>query len=54
MGIKTAMLTGDSHAAAMQANEQVHYYNFLAFICISGHTHTTHTIMLYAVIKSIQ
>ena len=30
MGIKTAMLTGDSHAAATHAQEQVH---FLALIC---------------------
>jgi len=30
MGIETAMLTGDSHAAATHAQEQVH---FLALIC---------------------
>lgn len=29
LGIKTAMLTGDSHAAAMQAQEQVGKNNFL-------------------------
>lgn len=26
LGIKTAMLTGDSHAAALHTNEQVHYF----------------------------
>lgn len=43
LGIKTAMLTGDSHAAAMQANEKVHYLQFRSFNThISTYTLTTH------------